>query len=97
MGYRNRTADILYNKMLETTSKEVSNTALTIMNAVQQEKTANQILGLAATLVCILEQYGLNHVDVLGIADNMVHSAENNNMTKDFKAITHFMKNEWEI
>ena len=55
------------------------------------------MLGLAAALICMLHQYGLNHIDVLGIADNMVYSGENNNMKPDFKAIQSFMKNEWEI
>lgn len=97
MGIKNKTAGIIYNQMLQTTSQQVSRTALSIMDAIQGEKVCNQMLGLAATLICMLHQYGLNHVDVLGIADNMVYSGMNNNMKPDFKVITNYMKNEWEI
>lgn len=97
MSFRNRTADIIYNQMLQTTAKNVSNAALAIMDSVQSDKVCNQALGLAAALICMLDQYELNHVDVLGIAHNMVYSGDNGNMEPDFKAITRFMKNEWEI
>lgn len=97
MGFKNKTADLLYNQMLTTSAEEVSQSALRIMDAVQQDKTCNQILGLAASLICMLHQYDLNHVDALGIADNMVYSGDNNNMKPEFKAIKNFMKNEWEI
>lgn len=94
---KNRTADILYGQMLQTTPKQVSLAALNIMDRIQGDDVSNQILGLAATLICMLHQYDLNHVDVLGIADNMVYSGLNNNMRPEFKAIKHYMKNEWEI
>lgn len=97
MTERNRTADIIYNQMLQTTSKQVSNAALRIMDSIQTDKVCNQVLGLAAALICMLDQYDLNHVDVLGIAHNMVYSGANNNILPDFKAIKHYMKNEWEI
>lgn len=97
MTYKNRTADLIYNQMLLTTPKEVAKTALRIMDKIQGENTANQILGLASSLICMLYQYDLNHVDVLGIADGMVYSDTNNNMMPDFKAIKDFMKTEWEI
>lgn len=94
---KNKTADILYYQMLQTTAKEVSKTAIRIMDAIQGEKVCNQMLGLAAALICMLHQYDLSHVDVLGIADNMVYSGENNNILPDFKVIRTFMKNEWEV
>lgn len=97
MGIRNRTADIIYDQMLRTTAKDVAGAALVTMDALQGHSVANQILGLAASLICMLHQYDLNHTDVLGIADNMVYSGNNNNMLPDFKAITHYMKTEWEI
>lgn len=97
MSFRNKTADVLYSQMLETTPTQVGGAALVAMDALQSHKVCNQILGLAATLICMLHQYGLNHVDVLGIADNMVYSAENNNMRMEFKALQNYMKNEWEI
>ena len=97
MTARNRTADIIYNQMLQTTPKQVSNAALRIMDTIQSDKVCNQVLGLAAALICMLDQYDLNHVDVLGIAHNMVYSGENNNTLPDFKAIKYYMKHEWEI
>lgn len=95
--YKNKTADIIYSQMLQTTPKQVSQAALRIMDAIQGDKVCNQMLGLGAALICMLHQYGLSHIDVLGIADNMVYSGENNNMKPDFKAIQNFMKQEWEI
>lgn len=97
METKNKTADIVYNQMLQTTVKEVAHTALLVMNAIQSEKVCNQILGLAAAFICMLHQYELNHVDALGIADNMVYSDINNNILPDFRVIKKFMKNEWEI
>jgi hypothetical protein len=67
------------------------------MDALQSDKVCNQALGLAAALICMLDQYELSHVDVLGIAHNMVYSGDNGNMKPDFKAIKNYMKNEWEI
>ena len=95
--YRNKTADIIYNQMVCTTPNQVSQAALRVMDALQTDKVSNQVLGLAAALICMLNQYELNHVDVLGIADNMVFSGDNNNMLPDFKVIKKYMKDEWEI
>lgn len=97
MQEKNRTADILYSQMCQTTAKSVSKTALKIMNAIQSETTSNQMLGLGAALICMLHQYDMRHTDVLGIADNMVYSGIEKNILPDFKAIKVFMKNEWEI
>lgn len=97
MAQLNKTAEIMYYKMYQTTANSVAKTSLSIMDRIQGEDVSNQVLGLAATLICMLHQYDLNHVDVLGIADNMVYSGSNSNMIPDFKAITRFMKNEWEI
>lgn len=94
---KNKTADIIYNQMQQTTAKSVAKTTLMVMDAIQGEKVCNQALGIGAALICMLHQYGLNHVDVLGIADNMVYSDINNNILPDFKVIKTFMKNEWEI
>lgn len=97
MAVKNRTADILYQQMLRTTTKDVSRTSLEVMDAIQGEKVCDQILGLAAAFICMLHQYDLSHIDAMGIADNMVYSGDNNNMLPDFKVIKTFMKNEWEI
>ena len=95
--YNNKTADLIYSQMLQTTPYQVVQAALHIMDAIQGDKVCNQMLGLGAALICMLHQYGLSHIDVLGIADNMVYSGENNNIRPDFKAIQNFMKTEWEI
>lgn len=95
--YNNKTADLIYSQMLQTTPYQVAQAALHIMDAIQGDKVCNQMLGLGAALICMLHQYGLSHIDVLGIADNMVYSGDNNNMRPDFKAIQNFMKTEWEI
>jgi len=94
---KNKTADLIYGQMLQTTPKQVSQASLLIMNAIQGDKVCNQMLGLAAALICMLHQYGLTHTDVLGIADNMVYSGVNNNMKPEFKAIQNYMKSEWEL
>lgn len=97
MGIKNKTADLIYSQMLKTTPKQISYSAISAMDAIQGDKVCNQMLGLAAALICMLHQYGLTHTDVLGIADNMIYSGDNNNMRPEFKAIQQFMKNEWEI
>lgn len=97
MSVKNKTASLLYDLMLRTSYKNVALSALKAMDAIQGDRTENQLLGIAALLICLLNQYDLSHVDVLGIADNMVFSGDNSNMKPDFKVITNFMKNEWEI
>ena len=97
MSVQNKTADIIYWQMLQTTPKQVSQAALRVMDALQTDKVCNQVLGLAASLICMLDQYELNHVDVLGIAHNMVYSGDNGNIKPDFKVIKSYMKQEWEI
>ncbi len=97
MPVRNKTADILYQKMLQTTPQKVGITAIKAMNAIQCDSVENQILSVGALLVTMLDQYQLNATEVLGVADNMVYSAAHNNMAFDFKALKNYMKNEWEI
>ena len=94
---KNKTADLLYEQTLETTAEEVAQASLLIMSAIQTKKVCNQMLGLAAALICMLHHYGLNHTDVLGIADNIVYSGANNNMKPEFKVIRKYMKDEWEL
>lgn len=97
MTTKSRTADLIYSLMTQTSTKAVSQASLKVMDALQDDKVENQILGLAANLIILLNQYELSHSDVLGIADCIVFSGECNNMLPDFKAIKRFMKNEWEI
>ncbi len=97
MSIKSKTAELLYDLMLRTNPQRVALSALKAIDGVQAEKVEDQLLGLAAVLVCMLNHYGLSHVDVLGIADNMVFSGNNNNMIPEFKAIKNYMKSEWEI
>lgn len=77
MNYLNKTADLIYQRMLnETTAKQISQASLAIMNTIQSDKVQNQLLGLAAALICMLHMYDLSHTDVLGIADNIVYSGQ---------------------
>lgn len=94
---KNKTADLIYSLMIKTSSRDVSQSALRIMDAIQDCKVENQVLGLAACLIVMLHQYDLSHTDALGIADNIVYSGANNNMLPEFKAIKSFMKEEWQI
>ena len=94
---RNKTADLIYSLMVKTNSKDVCQAALKIMDAIQNDKVQNQVLGLAACLIIMLHHYNLSHIDALGIADNIVYSGFNNNMLPDFKAIKRYMKEEWQI
>lgn len=94
---RNKTADLIYSLMVKTNSKDVCQTALKIMDAIQNDKVQNQVLGLASCLIVMLHHYNLSHIDALGIADNIVYSGVNNNILPDFKAIKRYMKEEWQI
>ena len=94
---KSRTAELIYDLMLRTTPYRVAQSALKAVDSVQADKVEDQILGLSAVLICLLNQYDLSHVDALGIADNMVYSGENNNMKPEFRAIKSYMKSEWEI
>ncbi len=92
-----RTADILYNKMLLTTPKKVARAALRAVNAIQCDKTENQLLGLAAAMVVLLNKYDMEATDTLNMAHNFVYSDYCSNMTEDFKALEQFMRDEWEM
>ena len=94
---KNKTAQLVYDLMLRTNPNKVAQSALKVVDSIQADRVEDQLLGLAAVLICMLNQYDLSHVDVLGIADNMVYSGENNNMKPEFKAIRSYMKSEWEI
>lgn len=97
MNLKNKTAELLYNQMLIANEIEVSKTTLSILNLIQTLKVHNQLLGLACAIICLLEAYGLNHSDLLGIAHNIVHQQTDNNAHKNFKAVKQFMKSEWDI
>lgn len=97
MNLKNKTAEILYRQMLIANEIEVSRTTTAILDLIQTLKVHNQLLGLACALVCLLDAYKLNHSDVLGVAHNIVYTPSENVADKNFKAVKHYMKSEWDI
>lgn len=97
MNLKNKTSDLLYRQMLIADEIEVSKTTISILSLIQTLRVHNQLLGLACAVICLLEAYGMNSSDVLGIAHNIVHTTANNNADKNFKAVKQFMKTEWDI
>lgn len=90
-------AELIQTKMLLTDYKAVSQTSLKVMSAIKNEDVENQVLGIAAALLTVLDRYGLNYIDVLGEADSIVFSGENNNMISEFKELQGMMKTKKEI
>ena len=96
MSKQNKTADLIHSLMMNSDSKAISQTSLKVMKALQNESVENQILGLSSLFLTFLDRYGLNHIDVLGMADSIVFSGENNNMLPEFKTMARLMKNKKE-
>lgn len=94
---KSKTAETLYYQMLLTTPEDIAKTAYKAINAIQRDKVSDQILGIGAILVMLLDKYGLSHTDVLGIADNMVFSGDSNNLSQAFMGLKRYMKEEWRI
>lgn len=92
-------ADIIYSEMLRHTPATIAplsyGTTLWLNRATDSVST--QILSLAATLICMLQKYDLNHIDVLSTAENIVHSDRYNNIQPAFKTIMDTFKNEEEM
>lgn len=97
MEVKTKRADVIYNQMIMTEAAEIAPVSLKVMNLIQGEKVSNQILGLTATLLCLLDQYGLSHIDALAEANNIVFSGEDGNMLPDFKSIGKFTQKKWEL
>lgn len=97
MSNNNKMANLVYMSMLQAEDEDVAQTALELMRTIVKNGVGYQILGVAALLLTLLDRYGLNCVDVLGIADCIVFSKGNNNMTQSFKDIQLLMKTKMEI
>ena len=96
---KSKPADVIYSQMLLKNPASVAPLSYGIalwMNRAEED-VSNQILSLAATLICMLQKYDLNHVDVLSIAENIVHSDDYNNMQPAFKTIMNTFKDKEEI
>lgn len=95
---KTKRADLIFKQMMMTDAKVISDVTQNIMNAVEDEDVHNQILGVASTLLCLLDEYSLDHTDVLAEANNIIFSGEYNNMLPEFKnVITQFIKEKWEM
>ena len=96
---KNKPADIIYPQMLLKTTETVAPLSYGIAHLITkvEEDVSKQILSLAATLICMLQKYDLNHIDVLSIAENIVHSDDYNNMQPAFKTIMNTFKDKEEI
>ena len=74
---------------------KTSKLAITQLSSIQRYRASEQLLSLAAAFICLLDTYGLNAADVLGIAHNMVYDTSNPVVVKDYKGIKQYMKTEW--
>lgn len=92
-------ADILFQQMLmnDTASVAPLSYGMALWMNRATEDVSKQILGLAATLICMLQKYDLNHIDVLSTAENIVFSGSYNNMQPAFQQIMNKFKNKEEI
>ena len=82
-------ADTIYSKMLDQTPATVAPLAygITLWLDRTNADVSTQITSLAATLICMLQKYDLSHIDVLSIADNIVHSDRYNNIQPVFRTV----------
>jgi len=96
---KTKPADILFQQMLmkDTASVAPLSYGMALWMNRATEDVSKQILGLAATLICMLQKYDLNHIDVLSTAENIVFSDSYNNMQPAFQQIMNTFKNKEEI
>lgn len=96
---KTKIGDVLYQQMLLKDTADVAplsyGTVLWMNRAT--EDVSKQILGLAATLICMLQKYDMNHIDVLSAAENIVFSDSYNNMQPAFQQIMNTFKSKEEI
>lgn len=89
-----KVSDVIYEEMTMASAKDVSRVAMHIMNELQTEKVPNQMLGVAALMCLMEEQYGVRTVEALNVADNIIQDQGN---YSDFQGIKYYMKNVWNI
>lgn len=95
--FKTKTADLIYKQMIMTPTSEVLETSDIIMQNIQALPTHNQLLGLASTLLYLLEHYRIDSTDVLSEAHNKVFSGEYNNVTPEFEVLKNYTKEKWEL
>lgn len=96
---KTKLADIIFHQMLLKNPASVAplSYGIALWMKKAEEDVSNQILSLAATLICMLQKYDLNHIDVLSTAENIVFSDRYNNIQPAFKTIMDTFKNKEEI
>lgn len=96
---KTKPADILFQQMLmnDTASVAPLSYGMALWMNRATEDVPKQILGLAATLICMLQKYDMNYIDVLSIAENIVFSDSYNNMQPVFQKIMNTFKSKEEI
>lgn len=96
---RTNPADILYYQMCCKDIREVAplSYGLALWLKETDRDVATQVLGLAATLICMLQKYGVSYIDVLSAAENIIFSDENNNMNRLFKTVMDTFKAEGDL
>lgn len=99
IGTKEKIADAIYSQMLLKNPASIAPLAygMSLWMNRAEEDVSNQILGLAATLICMLQKYDLNLTDVLGTAESIVFSDKYNNMQPVFKTIMESLKSKEEI
>lgn len=86
---KSKIADIIYSQLILHNPMTIAPLAygLTLWMNRTGKDVSTQILSLAATLICMLQKYGLSHIDVLSTAENIVFSDRYNNIQPAFKKI----------
>jgi hypothetical protein len=78
-------------------AEHIAPISLKILEAIKDEDVDVQILSVASLLLNYLDRYELDYSVPLGIADCLLYSGANGNMTESFKAQQELMKDRLEI
>ena len=84
MTKRKMIANNLYDDMLFADSAKVAEVAARLHKDLRGVSGEYQLLGIAALLLYKLHQYGLSHIDVLGMAECCMYSEKYNNLKTEF-------------
>ena len=90
-------ANTLYQKAFQAKKKDIVQIAELALITTRGAKIQTQIVGIAAALICLLDNYNLTLEDILPIASCKVFDDNYNNMTPEFQALRQYMKKDWEI
>lgn len=82
----------LYDEMQVANTKDISNISLAAMSSIFNNEVHNQVLGIAALLVVLMQRYELSHIEVLSMAESLVNSGEYGNIHPDFKVLEKYCR-----